>query len=45
MSVASRIECVCDLKLMTNDVRSIELQTTFGHAPIEVFESLALFEL
>lgn len=44
MSVASRIECVCDLKLKSN-VCYTEHEAASGHAPIKVLEALALLEL
>jgi hypothetical protein len=44
MSVASRIECVCDLKL-TSNVHYTEHEATSEHAPIEILEALALLKL
>jgi hypothetical protein len=45
ISVASRIECACDLKLMTSNIYYIKHEATFGHAPIEILEALALLKL
>jgi hypothetical protein len=45
MSVASRIACECDLKLITNSVYFFEFHIQSKDAPIEVLEALALFKL
>jgi hypothetical protein len=45
ISVASRIECACDLKLMASIVYYTENQAMSGHAPIEIFKALALLKL
>lgn len=45
ISVASRIECVCDLKLMTSNVYYGEHEANVRHAPIEILEALALLKL
>jgi hypothetical protein len=45
ISVASRIECACDLKLMSTNVYYTEHQAMSGHAPIEIFKTLSLLEL
>jgi hypothetical protein len=44
ISVASRIECACDLNL-TSKVYYTKHEATSGHAPIEILEALALLEL
>jgi len=45
MSVASKIERGCDLKLIANSVYFLEFQVMSRYAPIEVFETLALLKL
>lgn len=45
MSVASRIECACDLKLTASNLYYIESQAASGYAPIEIFKALALLQL
>ena len=45
ISVARRIECACDLKLMTSKVYYSEHEATSGHAPIEILKALALLKL
>jgi hypothetical protein len=45
MSVASKIERGCDLKLIANSVYFLEFQVMSRYAPIEVFKTLALLKL
>lgn len=45
MSVASRMECECDLKLRAGSVYFPEFQVMSRYAPIEILEALALLKL
>jgi hypothetical protein len=45
MSVASRIECECDLNLIAGNVYFPEFQVMSRYAPIEILEPLALLKL
>jgi len=45
ISVASRIECACDLKLMTSNVYYTKDEATSRYVPIEILKALALLEL
>lgn len=47
MSVASRMECECDLKLRASSVYfpEFQFQVMSRYAPIEILEALALLKL
>jgi hypothetical protein len=45
MSVASRMECECDLKLRVGRVYFSGFQVMSRYAPIEILEALALLKL